>query len=151
MFDKIASVYFIWKICRYFFCTGNGQPREPALCQLYRHTFVRCSYRHMSTVGGSRLRSSEPPNTWSVPRRARARSVLRRRSRSTVSEENRRCVQSSSTGSYSTKHRSHTWPLSVKTGIKRKKVSTIYDTIRDAILTCARKPTRVSLIYRTDD
>jgi len=25
-----------------------------------------------------------------------------------------------------------------------------YDTIRDAILTCARKPTRVSLIYRTD-
>jgi len=20
--------------------TGNGQPREPALCQLYRHTFV---------------------------------------------------------------------------------------------------------------
>ena len=24
-----------------------------------------------------------------------------------------------------------------------------YDTIRDAILTCARKPTRVSLIYRT--
>ena len=26
---------------------------------------------------------------------------------------------------------------------------TRYDTIRDAILTCARKPTRVSLIYRT--
>ena len=25
-----------------------------------------------------------------------------------------------------------------------------YDTIRDAILTCARKPTRVSLIYRTE-
>ena len=24
------------------------------------------------------------------------------------------------------------------------------DTIRDAILTCARKPTRVSLIYRTE-
>jgi len=37
--DKIASVYFIWKICLYF-CTGNGQPREPALCQLYRHTSV---------------------------------------------------------------------------------------------------------------
>jgi len=23
--------------------TGNGQPREPALCQLYRHTFVPSS------------------------------------------------------------------------------------------------------------
>ena len=29
-------------------------------------------------------------------------------------------------------------------------LTTAYDTIRDAILTCARKPTRVSLIYRTD-
>ena len=28
--------------------------------------------------------------------------------------------------------------------------ATRYDTIRDAILTCARKPTRVSLIYRTE-
>jgi len=27
---------------------------------------------------------------------------------------------------------------------------TVYDTIRDAILTCARKPTWVSLIYRTE-
>jgi len=26
----------------------------------------------------------------------------------------------------------------------------VYDTIRDAILTCARKPTRVSLIYRME-
>jgi len=26
----------------------------------------------------------------------------------------------------------------------------LYDTIRDAILTCARKPTRVRLIYRTE-
>ena len=25
-----------------------------------------------------------------------------------------------------------------------------YDTIRDAVLTCARKPTRVSFIYRTE-
>ena len=23
-----------------YFSPGNGQPREPALCQLYRHTFV---------------------------------------------------------------------------------------------------------------
>ena len=39
MFDKIASVYFIWKIYQYF-SIGNGQLREPALCQLYRRTFV---------------------------------------------------------------------------------------------------------------
>ena len=41
LFDKIAYVYFIRK--KYFyldFSTGNGQPGEPALCQLYRHTFV---------------------------------------------------------------------------------------------------------------
>jgi len=38
-FDNIASVYFIWKIYLYF-CIGNGQPVEPALCRLYRHTFV---------------------------------------------------------------------------------------------------------------
>ena len=41
LFDKIASVYFIWKIyLSLYFSIGNGQPREPALCQLYRHTFV---------------------------------------------------------------------------------------------------------------
>jgi len=39
VFDKIASVYIIGEIYLYF-STGNGQPREPALCQLYRHTFV---------------------------------------------------------------------------------------------------------------
>jgi len=39
LFDKIASVYFTGKIYLYF-STGNGQPRKPALCQLYRHTFV---------------------------------------------------------------------------------------------------------------
>jgi len=31
-----------------------------------------------------------------------------------------------------------------------KRKTTRYDTIRDAILTCARKPTSVSLIYRTE-
>jgi len=30
------------------------------------------------------------------------------------------------------------------------RLAAAYDTIRDAILTCARKPTRVSLIYRTE-
>ena len=38
-FDKIASIYFVWKIYLYF-SIGNGQPREPALCRLYRHSFV---------------------------------------------------------------------------------------------------------------
>jgi len=38
LFDKIASVYFIRKYI--YTVWGNGQPREPALCQLYRHTFV---------------------------------------------------------------------------------------------------------------
>jgi len=41
LFDKIASVYFICKKILYF-SIGNGQPREPALCQLYRRTFVPC-------------------------------------------------------------------------------------------------------------
>jgi len=39
LFDKIPSVYFIWKIYLYF-STGNGQPGKPALCQLYWYTFV---------------------------------------------------------------------------------------------------------------
>ena len=39
LFDKIASVYFIRKTHQYF-SAGDGQPREPALCRLYRHTFV---------------------------------------------------------------------------------------------------------------
>ena len=41
LFDKI-SVYFIWKIYLYF-SIGNGQPMEPALCQLNRHTFIHYS------------------------------------------------------------------------------------------------------------
>jgi len=39
LFDKIASIYFFRKIYEYF-SVGNGQSREPALCQLYRRTFV---------------------------------------------------------------------------------------------------------------
>jgi len=38
LFDKIAFVYFIWEIYLYF-SIGNGEPRQPALCQMYRHTF----------------------------------------------------------------------------------------------------------------
>jgi len=51
LFDKIASAHFIWKIYLYF-STGNGQPRERALCQLYRHTFVPYGlWRHSSKEG----------------------------------------------------------------------------------------------------
>jgi len=39
MYDKMASVFFIRKIYLYF-SIGNGYPWEPALCQVYRHTFV---------------------------------------------------------------------------------------------------------------
>jgi len=42
LLDKIASVYFIWKKNIYIYIyisIGNSQPRELALCQLYRHTF----------------------------------------------------------------------------------------------------------------
>jgi len=38
LFDKIASVYL--KNIYLYFGIGNGQPRKPALCQLYRHIFV---------------------------------------------------------------------------------------------------------------
>jgi len=43
-------------------------------------------------------------------------------------------------------------PPAESLGWKREGTTTAtrYDTIRDAILTCARKPTRVSLIYRTE-
>ena len=36
LLDKIASVYFSSKMYLYF-SNGTGQPREPAVCQLYRH------------------------------------------------------------------------------------------------------------------
>ena len=33
--------YILFEKTYLYFSVGNGQPREPALCQLYRHTFVR--------------------------------------------------------------------------------------------------------------
>jgi len=43
------------------------------------------------------------------------------------------------------------WCLGKGAKIREEKHMSIrYDTIRDAILTCARKPTRVSLIYRAE-
>jgi len=56
LFDKIVSVYFIWKKLYLYFSIRYRQPREPALCQLYRHTFIR--YSRISYVGlrGSAIR-----------------------------------------------------------------------------------------------
>jgi len=39
LFDKIVSVYFVWKKYLYY-SIGCGQPREPGPCQLYRRTSV---------------------------------------------------------------------------------------------------------------
>jgi len=38
LFDKIASVYL--KKINLYFSIRNGQPREPAMWQLYRQSFV---------------------------------------------------------------------------------------------------------------
>ena len=35
----------------YFSIGTHGQPREPALCQLYRHTFVPCWRANCRTAG----------------------------------------------------------------------------------------------------
>jgi len=39
LFDKILPYILFAKYILYF-SIGNGQPKEPALCQLYQHTFV---------------------------------------------------------------------------------------------------------------
>jgi len=57
LFDKIASVHFTWKIYLCF-SIGNGQLREPALCQLYRHTFAP-SARKTTLVGRVETSSSQ--------------------------------------------------------------------------------------------
>ena len=40
---KLLPCILFEKIYLYF-SIGNGQPSEPALCQMYRHTFVPCCY-----------------------------------------------------------------------------------------------------------
>ena len=61
LFDKIASVYCIWKIYLYFRIGNGWQPRQPALCQLYWHTSVPCVGR-LSTV--RRLAGEETVYPW---------------------------------------------------------------------------------------
>ena len=49
-----------------YFSNGNGQPREPALCQLYLYTFVPYKTDHRSTASrseNSSARSHSPLNT----------------------------------------------------------------------------------------
>ena len=49
LFDKIVFVCFIWKII-YTLALEMAIPWEPALCQLYRHTFVPYVLVLMKTV-----------------------------------------------------------------------------------------------------
>jgi len=70
LFHKLASIYFIWKICQYFII-GNGQSRELALCQLHRHTFVPCWV--MSTVV---FDEPAPPDKWQSSMLAHMPSLL---------------------------------------------------------------------------
>jgi len=58
-FDKIAFVHFLWKKHLYF-RLGNDQPRKPALCQLYRHTFV--PYFCLSAYMSQETRIQTSPN-----------------------------------------------------------------------------------------
>jgi len=44
LFDKIASVYFIWKIYLHF-SIGNGQPRKTGCANSARFRFVLVVYR----------------------------------------------------------------------------------------------------------
>ena len=45
LFDKLLP-YILCEHIYLYFSSGNGQPREPALCQLYRHTFVPSLLTH---------------------------------------------------------------------------------------------------------
>jgi len=62
VFDRIAYVYFMWKIYLYF-SIGNGQPCELALCQLYRRTFVPY-WRPMYLVFSALWRSNDQCMGW---------------------------------------------------------------------------------------
>ena len=64
VFDKNASVYFIWRTYLNF-SIGNVQPREPAQCQLYRHTIVLCRIKVLQFSG---LISRAWNATWKITR-----------------------------------------------------------------------------------
>ena len=86
---KLLPYYFIRKIYLYF-STGSGQqPREPALCQLYRHSFVR----HPSRPVGSRRPSSRVGTSDCSPRPSsrRCSDSLRSRDHSAQRSRTRTC------------------------------------------------------------
>ena len=60
MIELHACVYFTGKYSLYLhFSTGNGQPGVPALCQLYRHTFVPYSGRRGGATSDLRSRGRQ--------------------------------------------------------------------------------------------
>ena len=66
----LKKIDFTWKKIYLYFSTGNGQPiTEPALCQLYRHTFVPdCIVRLIQT--------RDPPHDLRLSRAATNRTLL---------------------------------------------------------------------------
>jgi len=53
LFDKIASVYFLFEKYIYILALEMASAWEPALCQLYQHTCVRRSmvdYLHINAL-----------------------------------------------------------------------------------------------------
>jgi len=66
MVGEVASVYFTCRIGLYlYFSTGNGQPTKPALCQLYRHTFVPYP-EHTACISASSDHSYSPGGANSI-------------------------------------------------------------------------------------
>ena len=55
---KLLPYIYLKKIHIYF-SSGNGQPREPALRQLYRHTFVRCALQLCTVVSSPAMTGDE--------------------------------------------------------------------------------------------
>ena len=46
LFDLKLLPYVLFEKIYLYVCYRNGQPREPALCHLYRHTFLPCRSRY---------------------------------------------------------------------------------------------------------
>jgi len=153
---------------------GNGQPREPALCHWYPCTFVpyghegvcaALTYQVTSAVISQRLKEAEATEEMISIARERYRVVAVRSSALYFVVANMADVDPMY--QFSLKYFKQLFSHTINTSEKNKDLQrrlqilltattadvyrnvaryTIrYDTIRDAVLTCARKPTRVSL------
>ena len=73
--NRIAAVYFIWNIYLYF-SIANGQPRQPALCQLYRSVARRAvkKWPHSARRAGDAADKSHSASAHGL--RLRRRDVL---------------------------------------------------------------------------